>query len=35
VRIEQSVTDSRVAILHDGTELPISRSGYAKLREIL
>ena len=35
VRIEQSVTDSRVAVLHDGTELPISRSGYAKLREIL
>jgi two-component system LytT family response regulator len=35
VRIEQSITDSRVAILHDGTELPISRSGYAKLREIL
>src|SRR4029079_6673976 len=35
VRIEQSATDSRVAVLHDGTELPISRSGYAKLREIL
>ena len=35
VRIEQSATDSRIAILHDGTELPISRSGYAKLREIL
>ena len=34
-KIEQSVTDSRVAILQDGTELPISRSGYAKLREIL
>lgn len=34
-KIEQSVTDSRVAVLHDGTELPISRSGYAKLREIL
>lgn len=34
-RIEQSVTDSRVAVLQDGTELPISRSGYAKLREIL
>jgi two-component system LytT family response regulator len=34
-RIEQAVTDSRVAILQDGTELPISRSGYAKLREIL
>ena len=35
VRIEQSATDSRIAILHDGTELPISRSGYAKLRELL
>lgn len=34
-KIEQSVTDSRVAILQDGTELPISRSGYGKLREIL
>jgi len=34
-RIEQSVTDSRVAVLQDGSELPISRSGYAKLREIL
>ena len=34
-RIEQSVTDSRVAILQDGTELPISRGGYARLREIL
>ena len=34
-KIEQSVTDSRVAILQDGTEIPISRSGYAKLREIL
>jgi len=34
-RIEQAVTDSRVAILQDGTELPISRSGYTKLREIL
>jgi two-component system LytT family response regulator len=34
-RIEQAVTESRVAILSDGTELPISRSGYAKLREIL
>ena len=34
-RIEQSVTDSRVAILHDGTELPISRGGYARLREML
>jgi len=34
-KIEQSATDSRVAILQDGSELPISRSGYAKLREIL
>ena len=34
-KIEQSMTDSRVAVLHDGTEIPISRSGYAKLREIL
>ncbi len=34
-RIEQSVTDSRVAVLQDGTELPISRSGYAKLKEML
>ena len=34
-KIEQSMTDSRVAVLQDGTELPISRSGYAKLREIL
>ena len=34
-RIELSVTDSRVAILTDGTELPISKAGYAKLRELL
>jgi two-component system LytT family response regulator len=34
-RIEQSVTDSRVAILQDGTELPISRTGYTKLKELL
>jgi two-component system LytT family response regulator len=34
-KIEQSITDSRVAVLQDGTEIPISRSGYAKLREIL
>ena len=34
-RIEQSETDSRVAILQDGTELPISRTGYAKLKEML
>jgi two-component system LytT family response regulator len=34
-KIEQSITDSRSAILADGTELPISRSGYARLRELL
>ena len=34
-RIEQSITESRVAILADGTELPISRTGYARLRELL
>jgi two-component system, LytTR family, response regulator len=34
-KIEQSVTESRVAVLTDGTELPISRTGYARLRELL
>lgn len=34
-RIEQSVTESRVAVLSDGTQLPISRTGYARLRELL
>jgi two-component system LytT family response regulator len=34
-RIEQAVTDSRTAVLSDGTELPISKSGYARLRELL
>jgi two-component system LytT family response regulator len=34
-KIELSVTDSRAAILTDGTELPISRTGYARLRELL
>jgi two-component system LytT family response regulator len=34
-RIELSVTDSRVAVLTDGTELPISKTGYARLRELL
>jgi two-component system LytT family response regulator len=33
-RIEQSTTESRVAVLRDGTELPISRAGYARLREL-
>jgi two-component system LytT family response regulator len=34
-KIELSEKDNRVAILNDKTELPISRSGYMKLRELL
>jgi two-component system LytT family response regulator len=34
-KIELSEKDSRIAILNDKTELPISRSGYAKLRNLL
>jgi two-component system, LytTR family, response regulator len=34
-KIELAVTDSRIAILTDGTQLPISRTGYARLRELL
>ena len=34
-RIELYAKDSRVAILHDGSRLPVSRSGYARLRELL
>ena len=34
-KIELSEKDSRVAVLHDKTELPISRSGYDKLRALL
>jgi two-component system LytT family response regulator len=34
-KIEQSITESRVAVLADGTELPISKTGYARLKELL
>jgi two-component system LytT family response regulator len=34
-KIELYAKDSRVAILRDGTRLPVSRSGYQKLRELL
>ena len=34
-RIETGMTDSRTAVLIDGTTLPISRTGYARLRELL
>ena len=34
-KIEMGVTDSRIAVLRDGTQLPISRSGYTRLKELL
>lgn len=34
-RLEPYAKDSRVAVLHDGKELPVSRSGYARLRELM
>ena len=34
-RIEPYTKDSRVAVLHDGTQLPVSRAGHARLKELL
>jgi two-component system LytT family response regulator len=34
-RIEPYAKDSRVAVLADGTRLPVSRAGYQRLRELL
>jgi two-component system, LytTR family, response regulator len=34
-RLELYAKDSRVAILVDGTRLPVSRTGYARLKELL
>ncbi len=34
-RLELYAKDSRVAILADGSRLPVSRAGYARLRELL
>ncbi len=34
-RIEPYTKDSRVAVLADGTQLPVSRSGHAKLKSLL
>ena len=34
-RLELYAKDSRVAILADGTRLPVSRTGYARLKELL
>lgn len=31
-RIEPYTKDSRVAVLQDGTQLPVSRTGHAKLK---
>ena len=33
--IETGMTDSRIAVLNDGTQLPMSRTGYARLRDLL
>jgi two-component system LytT family response regulator len=34
-RLESTGKDSRAAVLRDGTRLPVSRSGYARLQELL
>lgn len=34
-RLEPYSSESRVAVLHDGTRIPVSRSGYGRLRELL
>ncbi len=34
-KIEPYTKDSRVAVLHDGTKLPVSRTGYARLKDLL
>lgn len=35
VRLEQTQTESWVAVLVDGSRLPVSKSGYARLKEVL
>ena len=35
VRVELYAKDSRIAILRDGTKLPVSRAGYARLAKLL
>jgi two-component system, LytTR family, response regulator len=34
-KVELYAKDSRVAILKDGTQMPVSRAGYAKLKELI
>jgi hypothetical protein len=33
--IETGMTDSRIAVLGDGIQLPIRRMGYGRLKELL
>jgi two-component system LytT family response regulator len=35
MRLEPYAKDSRVAVLADGTQLPVSRAGYARLKPLL
>lgn len=34
-RIEPYAKDSRIAVLRDGRQIPVSRGGYARLRELM
>ena len=34
-RVEPYAKDSRVAVLSDGREVPVSRTGYQRLRELM
>jgi two-component system LytT family response regulator len=34
-RVELYAKDSRLAILNDGTKLPVSRAGYQRLQQLL
>jgi two-component system LytT family response regulator len=34
-RVEPASKDSRMAVLKDGTELPVSRAGYQRLEQLL
>jgi two-component system LytT family response regulator len=34
-KLEPYTKDSHIAILHDGTRLPVSRAGYGRLRALL
>jgi len=35
VKVEPYAKDSHVAVLTNGKQLPVSRTGYARLRELL